>query len=117
MLPTVVTAFAQVVLGASIGSRFAMAAPRVVLKILGLSLGSIAILLTITLVFALSISHWSGVPLEAVILAYSPGGIAEMSLVAVALHVEVPFVVLHHIARVLIVIAGATVTFRFWRTP
>jgi membrane AbrB-like protein len=117
MLPTVVTAFAQVVLGASIGSRFAMVAPRVVLKILGLSLGSIAILLTITLVFALSISHWSGVPLEAVILAYSPGGIAEMSLVAVALHVEVPFVVLHHIARVLIVIAGATVTFRFWRTP
>jgi len=112
VLPTGLTAFAQVVLGASIGSRFATAAPRVVLKILGLSVGSIAILLTITLVFALSISHWSGVPLKALILAYSPGGIAEMSLVAVALHVEVPFVVLHHIARVLIVIAGATITFK-----
>lgn len=113
VLPTVLTAFAQVVLGASIGSRFATAAPRTVLKIVALSMGSVAILLTITLLFAFVVSYWSGMPLEALILAYSPGGIAEMSLVAVALHVEVPFVVLHHIARVLLVVAGAVLTFKF----
>jgi len=111
MLPTALTACAQIVLGASIGSRFAAAAPSMVLKVMALSIGSIAILLTITLLFAFAVAHWSGSPLEAVILAYSPGGIAEMSLVAVALHVEAPFVVLHHIVRVLIVIAGATATF------
>lgn len=111
VLPTALVAFAQVVIGASIGSRFASASPTAILRVMALSVGSTILLLTITLLFAFGISHMSGVPLAALILAYSPGGIAEMSLVAVALHIEVPFVVLHHIARVLIVIAGATSAF------
>lgn len=115
VLPTAIIAFAQVVIGASIGSRFASASPRTILRVMLLSIGSTILLLTITLLFAIGISRLSGVPLGALVLAYSPGGIAEMSLVAVALHIEVPFVVLHHIARVLIVIAGATAAFKLTR--
>jgi membrane AbrB-like protein len=112
VLPTSAIAFAQVVIGASIGSRFASASPAAILRVMFLSVGSTVLLLTITMLFACSISAATDVPLAALVLAYSPGGIAEMSLVAVALHIEVPFVVLHHIARVLIVIAGATAAFR-----
>ncbi len=112
-LPTAAIAFAQVIIGAAIGSRFANASPRTILRVMLLSVGSTALLLVITLLFAVSISYLSGLPISALALAYSPGGIAEMSLVAVALHVDVPFVVFHHIARVLIVIAGATALFRF----
>ncbi len=40
-------------------------------------------------------------------LAYSPGGLAEMSLVALALQIEVAFVAAHHIIRILFVMMSA----------
>jgi len=41
------------------------------------------------------------------LLAYSPGGLAEMSLVALALQIEVAFVAAHHIIRILFVMVSA----------
>lgn len=38
-----------------------------------------------------------------------------MSLVALSLGIEVPFVVLHHVVRVLTVVAGAAPMFRMFR--
>ena len=49
------------------------------------------------------------------LLAFSPGGIIEMSLIALALNIEVAFVACHHIVRVLIVIGGAAIGFE-WLT-
>jgi membrane AbrB-like protein len=98
---------AQLVLGTTIGCRFAGTPPREVLRILVLSLGSTTILLSITLVFAVSVSRVSSYEVVTLMLAYSPGGLAEMSLVALGLGIEVAFVSAHHIARVFIVIAGA----------
>lgn len=118
VLPTVVLAFVQVVIGASIGARFAKVSPALVLKVLGLSVGSTALLLSLTFSFAWAVSRLSALPMEGVILAYSPGGLAEMSLVALALHIEVPFVIFHHVVRVLLVVAVATGLFRLlpgWR--
>nr|WP_281352080.1 AbrB family transcriptional regulator [Microvirga makkahensis] len=102
-----VVSFAQLVLGTTIGCRFAGTAPREIFRILVLSLGTTVILLTITAAFATgvsSISSYSQVPL---LLAYSPGGLAEMSLVALSLGIEVTFVAAHHIIRVFIVMIAA----------
>ncbi|QCJ00838.1 AbrB family transcriptional regulator [Agrobacterium larrymoorei] len=44
-------------------------------------------------------------------LGYSLGGVAEMSLIALTLGIEVPFVVFHHIVRVLLVLAGSAAIF------
>ena len=41
------------------------------------------------------------------LLAYSLGGVAEMSLVALSLGIEVAFVAAHHIVRVCIVTIAA----------
>ncbi|WEX08287.1 AbrB family transcriptional regulator [Chelativorans sp. AA-79] len=113
VLPSGAVAAAQVVLGATVGGRFVGTAPRTILRILAMSVGSTVILLLITLLFGEAISHFTDVPLEGLLLAYSPGGLAEMSLVAFALGLEVPFVVAHHMARVFLVIAGASLLFRF----
>ena len=78
---------------------------------LALSLGATALLLALTFVFACAVHALTGDPVEALLLAYSPGGLAEMSLVALSLEIEVAFVVCHHIARVFIVIAGASTVF------
>jgi len=45
-------------------------------------------------------------PLD-VFLAYAPGGQAEMALLAIVAGADLGFVVVHHIARIVVVIAGA----------
>lgn len=110
-LPTPVMSLAQFVVGATVGCRFAGTAPRLVLRVLAISAGATALLLALTIGFAAAVASVAGDPVEAILLAYSPGGLAEMSLVALSLDIEVAFVVCHHIARVFIVIAGASAAF------
>lgn len=114
-VPSVFLCIAQVVIGSAVGARFASADPKTIVRVLALSFGSTAQLLIITVVSAFVVSQFSSQSFEALVLAYSPGGLAEMSLMALALHVEVPLVVLHHIVRVLFVVAGATTVFRFFQ--
>lgn len=102
---------AQLVLGVVIGCRFAGTAASVVMRIIGLSLGSTAILLFWTVIFAVGVSWASGYSPVTVVLAYSPGGLAEMSLIALALHAEVAFVAAHHIIRIFVVMVSAAPLF------
>ncbi|WP_372353060.1 AbrB family transcriptional regulator [Pararhizobium sp. BT-229] len=74
-------------------------------------------LLGVSLLFALLVSSITGDRFVGIVLAYSPGGLAEMSLIALSLGIEVPFVVVHHIVRVLIVVAGAAAVFRLRMNP
>jgi len=98
---------AQLVLGTTIGCRFVGTPPREILRVLGLSLGSTLILLVLTALFSFSVSRVTDFEIVPLMLAYSPGGLAEMSLVALALHIEVAFVAAHHVARVFIIMLGA----------
>jgi membrane AbrB-like protein len=106
---------AQLVLGAMIGCRFAGTPPKEVIRILGLSLGSTMILLALTGLFALGVSRISAYGVIPLVLAYSPGGLAEMSLVALALQIEVAFVAAHHIVRVFFVMLCAGPAFALLR--
>lgn len=113
-LPSMLLAIAQVVLGASVGCRFAGIGWRRLLGFLGHSLGATALLVSVTLLFAFIMSMLIGLPLMAGILAYAPGGLAEMSLVALSLNVDVAFVVLHHILRVLFVLLSAPIIIKWF---
>jgi uncharacterized protein len=103
------------VLGTTIGCRFVGSSTGEILRILVLTLGSTVILLALTVVFAYGVSRLSNHGLTPVILAYSPGGLAEMSLVALALGIEVAFVAAHHIIRVTFVLACAGPVFAWLR--
>ncbi|WP_053247135.1 AbrB family transcriptional regulator [Ensifer adhaerens] len=105
-MPSVALAAAQVVIGTTVGCRFAMASPRKILKVIGLSIGSTFLLLCISLDFAGGLAYFTGDWFITLMLAYSPGGVAEMSIIALSLEIEVPFVVFHHIVRVLLVVGG-----------
>jgi membrane AbrB-like protein len=113
--PTEIVVVAQLVLGTTIGCRFAGSSTREILRILVLTLGSTVILLALTVVFAYGVSRLSSHGLTPVILAYSPGGLAEMSLVALSLGIEVAFVATHHIIRVMFVLACAGPVFAWLR--
>lgn len=98
---------AQLVLGMVIGCRFRGVARRTIGRIVLLSLGSTAILLAWTAICAGLLSWLSGARTIALLLAYSPGGLAEMSLIALAVKAEVAFVAAHHIVRIFVVMVTA----------
>lgn len=106
---------AQVVLGTVMGCRFVGTAPGEVGRALMWSAGATGLVLAVALAFA-GILHLSmGLRGDQVLLAYAPGGLSEMSLVALATGAEVAFVALHHVVRIVMVILAAPLAFRLLR--
>jgi membrane AbrB-like protein len=110
--PGELIAVAQVVVGASIGCRFTGIPVTQVGRTLLLAGGGAAILLAVSAGFAVALQALTGLSAAALILAFSPGGLTEMSLVALALGVEAAFVSTHHLVRVMIVVMLAPLAFR-----
>lgn len=110
--PWPLVAAAQVVLGAAVGARFSGVPLRRVLKTLAASVGSTTLMLIVTFAFALALSSVTGIEWPPIVLAYAPGGLAEMSLIALALGVETAFVATHHVVRIGLIVTLAPLVFR-----
>ncbi len=103
VLPWWATNAAALVLGAVIGARFTNMAPRVLLNYLGAGFGSFAVAVALTAVFAAGlISVFSLRPAE-VMIAYAPGSVDAMMLLALALHLDPVYVGAHHVMRIFLV--------------
>ncbi|NMG38048.1 AbrB family transcriptional regulator [Chelativorans sp. ZYF759] len=113
--PAELIVLAQLILGTIVGCRFAGGTVREVGHILLLSIGATIIILALTLVFALTLAAISPHSFPAILLAYSPGGLVEMNLVALALNIEISFVAVHHIVRVVAVMFFAPALFAWYR--
>ena len=109
--PVGLVAIAQVVLGTAIGCRFTGTKPAEVLRILKISIGSTFILMSTAVAGGLLIGELTGIPWYLVTLAYAPGGLAEMSLIAIGIGQDVPFVATHHLCRIGIIILFAPLAF------
>jgi uncharacterized membrane protein AbrB (regulator of aidB expression) len=79
---------------------------------MSLAAGSSGALLSIALGTALVVTHLTGIELHQTFLAFSPGGLPEMSLLALALHADIAYVATIHIVRILMVITFAPLVFR-----
>ena len=110
--PIEVLNIAQWVIGTTIGCRFSGVPRREILRILAIALGATAILIAISVLFAMALHLATDLDPRQVILAYAPGGLAEMSLVALALGADVAFVATHHIIRISVVVIAAPLIFR-----
>ena len=62
--------------------------------------------------FAFALTPLSGIPFPAIVLAFAPGGLAEMSLIALALGIETAFVATHHVARIAMIVIAAPLVYR-----
>jgi membrane AbrB-like protein len=112
--PAELVVLAQVILGTILGCRFVGISAGALLPAAALSLGATLVMLGLALGFALVLQRLTGQSAEQILLAYAPGGLTEMSLVALALNAEAAFVATHHVVRILLVIVAAPVMFRFW---
>src|SRR5690606_40022270 len=90
------------------GVRFAGVSFRELTRPVTLSLISTSGLLISATLFALLMSAITGIDFRAIILAYGPGGFAEMTLIALSLGIEVPFVAVHHVGRIFLVVMLAS---------
>lgn len=111
-IPGWALAAAQVGLGATIGCRFVGLTLKALMKSLALAAGSTAILLVVTIAWAATVGTLAGVDPALLTLAYSPGGLAEMSMVALSLSLEPGVVIVHHLTRVVLVLIGAPLGFK-----
>ena len=62
--------------------------------------------------FALALTAVAGFPFSSLVLAFSPGGLVVMSLIALTLDIDTAFVATHHIARIGIVVIVVPIAFR-----
>lgn len=115
--PPNLVAFAQVVLGASIGARFVGVPMREVAGVLAAGSGLTVVMLSLAALFAYLAAGVAGLPFAAVLLGFAPGGLVEMCLVSMALGTDTAFVSTHHLARIALVVTMAPVVFRLMRTP
>ncbi len=77
--------------------------------------GGTVVLLSATLVFAMALAQVTGLPVVALVLAFSPGGLAEMSLIAIAIGADAAFVATHHVVRIFMIVVIAPLAFRLMR--
>ncbi len=95
--------FVQVVFGTIIGFTFRGVKLKTVIKTLIATLGHFIILVLISSLFILIAYYSFSFPLLSTLLAFSPGGQAEINLIAILVAANVPYITLHHIVRLFIV--------------
>jgi uncharacterized protein len=109
--PSGIVIVAQIVIGTTVGCRFIRAELRDVGRDMLLGIASSAAMLTVAVGFALLVSHLTGVGMAQSFLAYSPGGLAEMSLLSLAMGQDVAYVSVMHVIRLTVVIGAAASVF------
>lgn len=103
-LPWWLTLAVMVAFGAVGGSRFAGTPVRLLLHYAGAALGSFAVALLITAIFAAALLQMLPMPVAEVMIAFAPGGVDAMLLLALALNLDPVYVGAHHMTRVFFVL-------------
>ncbi len=75
------------------------------------SLESVALALALSSAFAWAGAWWLGLPFGQLWLAYAPGGVEAMTIVAFVLGLDTAFVGTHHVVR----FAGLGLLARWWQ--
>jgi membrane AbrB-like protein len=102
-LPTWVANTAMIGIGAVTGSRFVNTSVRLLGSYVGAALGSFAISIVIAAGFALAATGLMSTHVSDLVVAYAPGSVDAMMILALALHLDPVFVGAHHLARLFVV--------------
>ena len=115
--PPVVAIIAQVLIGAWVGVRFigfdwslfAHSAPA--------ALGSFLVAVGIAGLFAVAAGLLLSLPFAQTLLAFSPGGLEAMTLLAFAMGIDPLYVGAHHLARFLLISFTLPLALKLWMRP
>jgi len=96
--------FCLLILGASVGCRFADKSLKEVASNSFHSLVSTVILVTLGLLAAIVATYFVDTNFLTLLLSFSPGGIYEVAVIAIAFDLDPNFVAFHHIIRLLMIL-------------
>lgn len=105
---------AQFFIGMTVGTKYAGVTGEEVRRDVAAALGFCVILLILAALFVEIIHLFSLAPPMEALLAFAPGGQAEMTILALIAGADVAFVIAHHVLRIVIVIVGAPVAARLF---
>jgi membrane AbrB-like protein len=108
---------AMVSLGSLAGSRFTGTPFRVLAGYLGAALGSFVVAIAIAAAFAVGVTALASLHVSDVVVAYAPGSIDAMMILALALHLDPVFVGAHHLVRVFTVTLALPIVTRALAPP
>jgi membrane AbrB-like protein len=103
VLPWWATNTAAIALGAVIGARFANMPLRLFANYIGAAAGSFAVAVAIAAAFCAVLIKTMALPPPEVMIAFAPGSVDAMMLLALALHLDPVFVGAHHVVRIFFV--------------
>jgi uncharacterized protein len=115
--PSWLTIAAMVGLGTLAGSRFTGLRFRLLFWYLGAALGAFAVSLAVAAAIGIAVSLMVPLPVGDVIVAYAPGALDAMMILALALNVDPVFVGAHHVTRVVVVLLGMPFLVRYFSKP
>ena len=107
---------AQFFIGMTVGTKYAGVTMPEVRRDVTAALGFCVILICLTFVFVEFIYLLGLAPPLDVLLAFAPGGQAEMTVLALVVGADMAYVVAHHVLRIIVVILGAPIAARLFRT-
>lgn len=105
---------AQFFIGMGVGTKYAGISWHEIRRDVTAALGFCLILLILTVIFAEAIHLLQLAPAMETILAFAPGGQAEMAVLAIIVGADLAFVVAHHVLRIFLVILGAPLAARLF---
>lgn len=99
-IPSELVNIAQLVIGTTLGTRFAGQNKRAIIYGFGISL--VALFTSLAMAFGVAYLIYSiGIAaIEVGLVSFAPGGLVEMSLIAISLGADPVFVATHHIVRI-----------------
>ena len=100
VMPWWVVNTAMIAFGAVTGARFANTSLRLLLHFIGAAFGSFAVAVAIAAVFAAGLVSILSLPIAEVMIAFAPGAVDAMMLLALALHLDPVYVGAHHLVRI-----------------
>lgn len=103
---------AQFFIGMTIGAKYAGITGAELRRDVAAGLGFCLILIVLTLIFVEAIYVLGLAPGQETLLAFAPGGQAELTVLALIVGADVAFVVAHHVLRIFVVILGAPLAAR-----
>tara|TARA_B100000315_G_scaffold145396_1_gene134326 strand:- start:193 stop:711 length:519 start_codon:yes stop_codon:yes gene_type:complete len=96
--------FCLLILGASVGCRFADKSLNEVIKNTVHSFVATALLVVLGIIAAIAASYFVEDNFLTLLLSYCPGGIYEVAVIAIAFDLNPNFVAFHHIIRLLMIL-------------
>jgi uncharacterized protein len=98
-LPNAIAIFAFVLLGAMVAGRIATIDAHAFRRAMPVAFGAFVVSMVVAALFAWPAAYLAGVPYAAALVAFAPGGLEAMAMLALALGLDPLYVGAHHLVR------------------